>query len=172
MLKTEEYRSFLPPGLLAQIEEISALLSQLQGEAAGLAHHTDVGDASAQLQNVLESTEEATTHILDAATAIQSIADVFTSPDEAQRVRDHVTKIYEACNFQDVSGQRIKKVLKVLGTLEVRIAKLAESARTSGRAEAIDTGHSTDKLAQGPQLKKDTPNQQDIDKLFASTKKS
>jgi chemotaxis regulatin CheY-phosphate phosphatase CheZ len=36
----------------------------------------------------------------------------------AEDVQDHLTRIYEACNFQDIAGQRIGKVIETLSAVE------------------------------------------------------
>jgi chemotaxis regulatin CheY-phosphate phosphatase CheZ len=48
----------------------------------------------------------------------------------AQDVQDHVVRIYEACNFQDLAGQRIGKVITTLIMVEERL--IAMIARYSG----------------------------------------
>ena len=42
----------------------------------------------------------------------------------AHDIQDHVIRIFEACNFQDLSGQRINKVMATLTFVEERVARM------------------------------------------------
>lgn len=161
MLKTEEYKSYLPKELFTQIEEVCGIIKEIQQETAGLMHPNNVSDASNQLHDVLQATEDATNRILDAATAIQGAS-------QDPQITDLVTQIYEACNFQDITGQRIKKVLQNLSVLDEKLLKLASTAKAQIVAEEEIARHSSDRLAQGPQLTQEAPSQEDIDNLFKS----
>jgi chemotaxis protein CheZ len=82
--------------------------------------------------------------------------------------------ILEACSFQDITGQRIKKVLNTLEQIEFRISRLVKlfggTLPENMMVEDIDNGHrrADEDLLNGPQLSKDKPSQDDIDKLFSS----
>ncbi|MGB9400589.1 MAG: hypothetical protein WCB69_15555 [Pseudolabrys sp.] len=41
-------------------------------------------------------------------------------------MQDHVVRIYEACNFQDLAGQRIGKVITMLIMLEERLVAMIQ----------------------------------------------
>jgi len=136
-------------------------------------------DASAHLDEVIKATESATHTIMDAADSIQNAAGGMGGDKETQ-IMNATTAIYEACNFQDVTGQRIRKVIKLLENIEERIGKLnsifgnqeeiAELAvavkdKKSGEVELP----ANDKdLMNGPQLSSQAASQADIDALFAS----
>ena len=42
----------------------------------------------------------------------------------AQEIQDNVLRIYEACNFQDIAGQRIGNVMKTLAAIETQVADM------------------------------------------------
>src|SRR5262245_35153704 len=74
--------------------------------------------ATRELGAVVDGTERATLQILDAAEIIEEAAKLLAASVKqgqeralAQDIQDHVLRIFEACNFQDLSGQRITKVL-------------------------------------------------------------
>ena len=144
--------------LRTQIEAIYESFSALKHDAVNLAHHVDTQDATAQLNNVLQTTEDAATTIITSASTIAGMA-----PDNAA-IQAEVTKIYEACSFQDISGQRITKVLTHLVALESGMQKLLSTAKITVSAE--------DRLPEaflaGPQLTQSAPTQADIDKLFST----
>src|SRR5581483_3430980 len=79
--------------------------------------------ASQHLDEVIKATETASNTIMDAADAIQN-AIGNEKGDKPQAIRDAVNRIYDACNFQDISGQRITKVIRLLQNIEDRISKL------------------------------------------------
>ena len=174
----KEIKSSVPADIYKEIEEIYNGFMELQREAFGILDTNKVPDSSAQLNDVLKSTEEATNIILDSATSISGIAETACSSDEGKtQIAALVNKIYEACTFQDITGQRIKKVLKNLNLLEQRLANLSAIARNN-KSKSVKTESHKDNsknndnsLLNGPQLSAEAPTQEDIDKLFAASKK-
>jgi chemotaxis protein CheZ len=82
-------------------------------------------EASNELDAIVTQTEEATSSLLEAAEKIQEV--VWTMREEGATethfdiIDDKVTEIYTACSFQDLTGQRISKVINVMRYLERRI---------------------------------------------------
>ena len=87
-------------------------------------------------------------------------------------------RIYDACNFQDLTGQRINKVLTTLEYIEAKIVKLIKLFGFQRDAEEM-LNEKIDKvekkvprknaeLLNGPELPNGAPSQDDIDALFAS----
>ena len=90
----------------------------------------------------------------------------------AQDIQDHVVRVYEACNFQDLAGQRIGKVIATLVMVEEQLAVLIEnSSNVSGAARPDKAAGSPPDgdLLNGPRLDGDGGHatQQDIDLMFA-----
>ena len=128
--------------------------------------------ATDELDAVVGSTEEAAGRILDAAEAIQTVAEEL-EPAVQEKIIDQVTEIFEASNFQDLTGQRITKVVKTLKHIESRIEALVgilgeevERVRHSVAPEAA-TDHEA-ALLNGPQLPGNANDQDEIDRLLAS----
>ncbi|MFP6736713.1 MAG: protein phosphatase CheZ [Rhodospirillales bacterium] len=78
--------------------------------------------------------------------------------------------LFEACSFQDITGQRITKVVRSLTYVETRVDKLIEAW---GRSElenvtvALDRNKTDyEKLIHGPQRPNEAISQDDIDALF------
>lgn len=142
--------------------EIFAMSSQDKREAALM-------DASQHLDEVIKATEKATHIIMDAADAIQTAAAGIGGAKE-QQIMTATNRIYETCNFQDITGQRITRVIKLLTHIDERIAKLnalfstREDESTRGTAyDAMGERH----LLNGPQLAANAASQQEIDQLLA-----
>jgi chemotaxis protein CheZ len=90
-----------------------------------------------------------------------------------------VTRIYEACSFQDITGQRIGKVVTALKAIETRISSVVSAASgmpgavpapaAAAVARPLDDGRTEgEKLANGPQLPGSGVSQSEIDRLLAS----
>ncbi|MDA0781051.1 MAG: protein phosphatase CheZ [Rickettsiales bacterium] len=124
-----------------------------------------IESASSELDAVIESTEQATDTILDSAENIQKI--ILNSPENevSKGITDNVMIIFEACNFQDITGQRIKKISKALDFIEHSAGHILSkySYEDINKDERGDAH-----LMKGPGSNQDSPNQDDIDKLFDS----
>jgi chemotaxis protein CheZ len=135
--------------------------------------------AAGELGAAVEGMETATQKILASAEIIDDCARTLASAltDEyhhglAQDLQDHVVRIYEACNFQDLAGQRIGKVIAMLIMVEEQLAAMIE--RYNGAAEpkrpaAAGTSSSGVDFINGPRLDGSSghASQQDIDAMFA-----
>ncbi len=77
-------------------------------------------------------------------------------------------QIYEACNFQDLAGQRIGNVIDMLNAVEEQVAGMLERCNGNG-AKALPAVKPAERgLLNGPKLDGDSghANQHDIDKMF------
>jgi chemotaxis protein CheZ len=117
-----------------------------------------------ELEAVMQGSEQATEKILAAAEEIDQAANNLSaslkSDSEqglAQDIRDRVIAIFEACNFQDLTCQRVAKVMASLGRIEHQIARtLDELSRDAAPA------------MHGPRLEGDGghASQSDVDFMF------
>lgn len=120
-----------------------------------------------ELQAVVSGTEQATQKILTAAEEIDHAANTLSAAldgkieqELAQDIQDLVIRIYEACNFQDLIGQRVAKVSAAVKFVEQHIARVLEEIKTASAAASA---------LHGPQLDGDAghASQDDIDAMFA-----
>ena len=129
--------------------------------------HVYIPDATDELDAIVRMTETATTTILE---MVESIEDTIVDmpPEIAEKTNIAVTKIYEACNFQDITGQRVKKIVEALQYINEKVEKLAKIVGYSEDAESETTKApaSDDDLLNGPQLPENAKSQADIDALF------
>lgn len=134
---------------------------------------------SGELDAVVAGTEAATESILAAAEfiddhAMQLAAHVKTDQDKAlaSEIQEKVVSIFEACNFQDLTGQRITKVVATLNFVESHIDRMIEIWGGIEQFKDITPGSigpTGDKaLLNGPALPTDEgrASQDDIDALF------
>lgn len=86
--------------------------------------------ATEELDAIVESTEKATSSILEAAEDVQETAWLLREQDvdgdSCDRLDARATDIYTACSFQDLTGQRISKVVQVLSYLEKRVCSMID----------------------------------------------
>jgi chemotaxis protein CheZ len=80
-------------------------------------------DALMQMDAVVQATEQATNTIMEAAEQIMA-ADPTDGEAFKAQVNEACMRIFETCSFQDITGQRITKVLKTLQLVEQQIGKL------------------------------------------------
>lgn len=159
--------------LLMQIEELYGHFKEIRAEAAGIVETSNMPDAALHLQDVLQSTEEATSTIIDAVGVIGDASNGLPEEYAAAKeiISDEVTRILVACSFQDISGQRINKVLRHMNTLEEKLANLSRAARKQAKEVAEDEEKKkapgeSERLLNGPALATEAPSQADIDALF------
>lgn len=167
--------------LYGELNELATYIQRAKLEIAELSPHeirTDhIPSATDELDAIVGATEVATSNILDAVETIETALDGMEG-EAADRMRDQVTRIYEACNFQDVTGQRIGKVVKTLKYIEIKIDAMISVFGDMGEAEKApaDPSHKTwkdvvsrvddDQTLEGPTSNDDAIRQEDIDALF------
>jgi chemotaxis protein CheZ len=150
--------------------ELSALIAE--GKDRRMAR------AAGELNAAVESMETATQKILASAEVIDDCARAFASAltDDyhhglAQDVQDHVVRVYEACNFQDLAGQRISKVIATLIMIEERVAAMLDRCNTgsASRPAANAEPRPNADFINGPRLDGEFghASQGDIDAMFA-----
>lgn len=133
--------------------------------------------AADELDAIVQSTETAANAILD---AVESIEAVIPTVDAVagEALSNATMAIYEGCNFQDLTGQRISKVVNTLKRIEERVNTLISAfgpdleAVAEGLAgEAAASVAETDgdaALLNGPQHPETASSQDEIDRLLAS----
>lgn len=132
---------------------------------------THIPVATDELDAVVENTAQATGAIMDSCDALsEQAAAVGGAAGDA--IMAEVTKIYEACSFQDITGQRITKVVRTLKSIEEKVGHLlqalgAHAADHHGEAETGEDESGEAGLLNGPQLPGHAISQDEIDKLLA-----
>jgi len=122
----------------------------------------EMAKVNGELGAVVGGTEEATQHILEAAESIDNAATALsriTSPDQqkllSEEIQERVVSIFEACNFQDLTGQRIKKVMTTMKFIEHHITVMMEiwggvDAIKAHAPAMVDTREGDARLLNGP----------------------
>lgn len=135
-------------------------------------HQGKFGEATEELDSIVQATEQATSDILATAEQVQEIAWTMREQGVEAEVCDlldaKATDIYTACSFQDLTGQRSRKVIQVLRYLEGRINAMIDiwgldGAVTAETAEAEKARSGEQALLNGPARPGEGLDQADID---------
>jgi chemotaxis protein CheZ len=140
--------------------EISALKPGSEGDF--------LSSTADQLEEIVAETAKAANEIMGAAESVEAIA-LNTDAKTREALQAAATRIYEASAFQDITGQRITKVVRALQHIENRIEALASAcgeALSQSAASASPQGDAA--LLNGPQLSGSAATQSEIDSLFDS----
>ena len=181
--------SAAPPGVPCEpaaslpmtVPEDSDRVTRTQAEIAAL-RDTSAGDdpltaASRELRAVVDATESATEKILGSAETVErAVAHMLSQAvDPVMRVhlddtQEAVTQIFEAANFQDITGQRVSKVVRALNVVETRLVAIEDLWRP-GLVPVVATPvpevtEDDRHLLNGPQLDNGGMSQDDIDAMF------
>lgn len=165
--------------IASEVQEMLDFISRAKNELFHMRPKTmtdkHIACARDELDAVVSHTEEAAGRFMDAADRVCDLAgDV---PGETgDHLRQISIEIFEASSFQDITGQRVTKVVSVLQHIEDRLSALAEvigdTVVYEDEAEIVfneaDEVVNEDALKHGPQLKGSGNNQDDVDALFAS----
>jgi chemotaxis protein CheZ len=159
--------------LLAELEELGRTVAATKREIARLRvddiTESHIPAATDELDAIVDHTAQATNEILDCCEALEVIATRVPTA-EAQALQAVVTQIYEACSFQDITGQRIGKVVSALKAIEARVATVT-GRYLEGREDAPPLVALTEgaRLAEGPQLPGQGVSQAQIDRLLSES---
>lgn len=160
--------------LFSYIQRVRKEIAALNRDADGVDKFATMGE---QLDAIVESTQDATDVIMDSleknGDVVGKLKEVITDEDQVallNQVLDNNNAVFEACAFQDLTGQRVTKIIKSVTYVEDRVNTLME---IWGRKELDrikiepDVELTEDEIMlRGPQLKADAISQDEIDKLF------
>ena len=164
--------------LVSELHSISAYIQSVRSDLSAIGPEVKsqyIPTATDELEAISETTAEATNRIMDAAESIEAMVSGGAVADKAA-LTAAATQIYEACTFQDLTGQRVRKVVTALHAIEIRIDELIATfnawlgvapndpaASKPPRPEDADDG---EVRAHGPQLPGLAKTQAEIDALL------
>jgi chemotaxis protein CheZ len=167
--------------LYSELQALGAFIAAAKAEIAAIRpddiQQKHLPTATDELSAVVGATAQATGEILDVVEQIEKLGPQLAA-EHAAKVTELVTRIYEACNFQDITGQRITKVVKTLQQIDVKVAAILaafgeqlpgdHAPHAPAAADAAPAAASAEAgLLNGPQLAGQGISQADIDALFA-----
>jgi len=165
-----------------EIAAMVRMIGQAKLEISSIRHPMADDDrmaaATSELDAIVLATETSTEDILASSERIEGVVRQMTGlhPDDeemtfmAESIAAEIIKIFEACNFQDITGQRITKVVRTIRFIEERILAMiniwgveAFSELPVPEKEKLDGDNG---LMNGPQLPSQGISQEDINALF------
>ncbi len=169
--------------LRTELRALANSIQQTKAEIAALRPADSEDDrliaVTYELDAIVTATERATQNILDAAERVDHLAagvraqttDTFIL-HQVDEIREQIITVFEACNFQDITGQRITKVVNTLKYVESRVNAMIDiwgEDSFHDLPQKQDTAKEEDwekQLLNGPQLENKGISQDEIDKLF------
>ncbi len=146
--------------ITARITEVHAQIARLIAIPVSGARNSGL-----ELEAVVQATEAAADTIMEAAEAIQTWLDG-GGRDAASiaALNDRVATIFQACSFQDLTGQRIRRAIKQLQQVETMLEGLMPGGSTPEAPRLEIAGHAptvAEPAMAGPDLA-----QAEIDRLL------
>ena len=153
--------------LLAEVQSLAECIDCARHDLAALGADELVG------RHVPAAADELDAVVTHTAAAAGTILDVCERLEQAVAhtashglVSAAMARIYEACSFQDITGQRVAKVVQTLQLVEARVKAMLLVFGENGPGEVVSTG--PDKLLNGPQRPRDAMDQTAVDALLAN----
>jgi chemotaxis protein CheZ len=181
--------------------DLAEAITQVKREVQELGGNGDDKDhfnsATVELEAIVTQTETATGEILEAAEKIQEVLWILreegANETQCDIIESKIIDVYTACSFQDLTGQRSNKVVRLVGYVEKRVSAMMDilglaSNEETGRRETAnpvsretpnesDAGEAYQEgdarsdahLLHGPALEGEAIEQDDVDALFGGT---
>ncbi len=165
-----------------EIAQMVRVIGRAKIEIASIKHPSEQDDrmqlAASELDAIVLATETSTQDVLSASEQIETymrqITGLHPKDDEiatlGEQVANEIIKIFEACNFQDITGQRTTKVIKTIRFIEEKILALIAIWGVDAfldlpvNNQALMEGD--DALMNGPQSGNEGITQDEINALF------
>lgn len=158
-----------------ELSDIAAFITNMKAEIGRLQPNdlkqSRIPAAGLELDAIVKATEKATDTIMSAAEEVMA-ADISDPAAYKTIVDDRMMLIFEACSFQDITGQRVAKVVETLKHIEARVSRFAEAINAADAegymtdAERQREERKLQNILHGPQLDGEGVGQGDVDALF------
>ncbi|WP_085909252.1 hypothetical protein [Kiloniella majae] len=166
-----------------ELEKLVLYVERLRQELADAMRkkgdRTDFENMSVQLDALVKNTEEASNGILKSSEEILEAVEKLradNSEEDRNKLCDlivgHATSNLEACSFQDITGQRVTKILRSMQFVEDRVSTMAEiygeaAIQTLGLEISAKETPSEEVAMDGPAIEvEEAISQDEIDALF------
>jgi len=173
--------------LRTEIIALARSIEETKSEIAKLRDQRPEGDRltvmAHEMDAIVGATENATNGILDAVEAVTNLVGEIQAQEKesyirqiADDIQDKLMAVFEHCNFQDLTGQRITKVINTMKFIEERIDRMMEIWGRDGflteqdehgeKAVPDSEAERERRLLNGPQHEGKGISQDQIDALF------
>jgi chemotaxis protein CheZ len=158
-----------------ELREIAGYIDSMRHELGALQvndlKNNHIPAAGHELDAIVQATELATNTIMECAEAVMA-ADASKPAAYKALVDEKMLVIFEACSFQDITGQRIAKVVETLQHIEERVSRFAEVMQAKdiegflSESERERAERKEKLLLHGPQLAGQGVDQAKVDEMF------
>jgi len=166
--------------LYRELRDIAVYIDEMKAEIGALQANelkeSRIPAAGQELGAIVKATEAATNTIMECAEAVMA-ADVRDPAAYKTLVDGQMMRVFEACSFQDITGQRIAKVVETLQHIEQRVARFVEAMRAKDLSGFVDD-HERNRaerknkfMLNGPASDGEGIGQAQVDQLFASARR-
>lgn len=143
---------------------LSAQISRVQEQISTIVapHSPDSRNSGMELETIIQVTDTAANRILEAAEAIDEwVRGGASDPESLAQVNERISAIFEACAFQDLTSQRVRRTIDHLESVKKMLGGMMDIDHMMpgmGSGGVPQYGHHP---ARGPDLAQD-----EIDKLL------
>jgi chemotaxis protein CheZ len=179
-IATQSLRTFyatMDATVYKELQDIAGYIEAMKGEIGGLQANelkeSRIPAAGEELSAIVKATENATNTIMECAETLMA-ADASDPVAYKALVDAKMMVIFEACSFQDITGQRVGKVVDTLQHIEARVSRFATAVRTEDQEGYLDESEQARAerrkrlMLHGPQLDGKGIAQSDVDSMFHS----
>lgn len=179
-ISTEAFQTFftaMDSAVLREMREIAGYIGKMRREIASLQvndiKNSRIPAAGQELDAIVKATEAATNTIMNCAETVMA-ADASNPSAYKALVNEKMLVVFEACSFQDITGQRIAKVVETLQHIESRVSRFAAAIRTQDIAgplteqECSVAERKARLLIHGPQLDGNGIDQNEVDAVLGT----
>lgn len=145
--------------------ELAHLKKEVSTISSKILNENFIPEVTSTLNSNILQAEKSTNNIIDISNEIIQLCKNIEDVALREKIMFCCIKNIENCNFQDLNGQRIKKINHYLYEVESVFYKLIHLVRPEHKKENLNDEK---KLLNGPRDVVDSPCQKDIDDLFNS----
>ena len=136
----QTFFSTMDASVYRELREIAEYIQAMKQEIGALQANdlkeTRIPAAGQELSAIVQATETATHTIMECAETLMG-ADPSNPAAYKALVEEKMLVVFEACSFQDITGQRIAKVIETLQHIEERVSRFASAMRAEDSAGAL-----------------------------------
>jgi chemotaxis protein CheZ len=152
--------------LLQEVQDFGQAIQAARVEITAVCPEKPVSQipsATDKLDAIVMHTASATNAILEICEQLDDIA-AASNVETAGQLRDAVARIYEACTFQDITGQQTRKIITILKVIDAKITHIVNVFDHA----SDDLSTFWPKSVGGRDMRGQPMRQSDIDVLLAS----
>lgn len=137
----QTFFSTLDTTIYRELRAIATYINDMKVEIGALQANelkeNRIPEAGQELGAIVKATEDATNAIMECAETV--IAADANDPAAYKALVDaQMMRVFEACSFQDITGQRIAKVVETLQQIEQRVSRFVEAVSAKDLAGFIN----------------------------------